>query len=83
MAALRAIRRHRSRGPVLLHCQHGADRTGLVCALYRILDENWSKADALAEMKRGDYGYHAVWGNIPTYLRKADIAMLRAAIEPA
>ncbi len=25
------------RGPVLVHCQHGADRTGTMCALYRVV----------------------------------------------
>jgi len=28
------------RSPVLVHCQHGADRTGTMCALYRIAVQN-------------------------------------------
>ena len=33
--------------PVLVHCQHGADRTGTVCAMYRILREGWTADDAI------------------------------------
>ena len=78
---LAAIRNAVRSGPVLLHCQHGADRTGLVTALYRVLFQGWTKADALREMKEGRFGYHAIWGNIPPFLERADIAALRAAIE--
>jgi len=81
VTALRAIRQGQKRGPVLLHCQHGADRTGLVTALYRILYQGWTKEDALAEMKDGEFGYHAIWGNIPTFLAKVDVASLKAAVD--
>ncbi|QEN90021.1 protein-tyrosine-phosphatase [Labrys sp. KNU-23] len=80
VAALRALRQGQRYGAVLLHCQHGADRTGLISALYRVIYQGWSKADALAEMRGGAFGYHAVWGNIPRYLKSANIATLRAAI---
>ena len=57
--------------PVLVHCQHGADRTGTMCAMYRILREGWTVDDAIDEMKNGGFGYHSVWGNLPRYIRKA------------
>ena len=57
--------------PVLVHCQHGADRTGTMCALYRILRQDWKVEDAITEMKDGDYGYHSVWINLPRFIRKA------------
>jgi protein tyrosine/serine phosphatase len=79
--ALSAIRRAEQKGPVLLHCQHGADRTGLVTALYRVLYQGWSKAAALDEMTNGKFGYHAVWGNIPRFLRDANIEVLRKQVE--
>ena len=41
------------RQPVLVHCQFGADRTGTMCALYRIIVEGWSKEEALREMREG------------------------------
>ena len=56
--------------PVLVHCQHGADRTGTMCALYRILRQDWKVEDAIAEMKDGGYGYHSVWFNLPRFIRK-------------
>src|SRR5262249_39376969 len=60
VAALRAVRVASREASVLLHCQHGADRTGLVTALYRVLYQGWSKEDALDEMLHGNFGYHAV-----------------------
>ena len=61
--------------PVLVHCQHGADRTGTMCAMYRILREGWTADEAIAEMKNGGYGYHSVWGNLPRFIRKASERM--------
>ncbi|MDO9071581.1 MAG: tyrosine-protein phosphatase, partial [Deltaproteobacteria bacterium] len=37
------------RAPVLVHCQHGADRTGTMIAVYRIAVQGWSKAEAIRE----------------------------------
>ena len=61
--------------PVLVHCQHGADRTGTMCAMYRILREGWAVEDAISEMKNGGYGYHSIWGNLPRFIRKASERM--------
>ena len=67
-------------GPFLIHCQHGADRTGLMSAMYRILEQGWTVDDALAELTEGGYGYHSIWTNILRYVRSADVDKLRAAI---
>jgi len=77
VAALQNLRRASRDAPVLLHCQHGADRTGMISALYRILYQGWSKAAALDEMQNGMFGYHAVWGNIPRFIRRVDVEELR------
>jgi protein tyrosine phosphatase (PTP) superfamily phosphohydrolase (DUF442 family) len=77
VAALQNLRRASSDAPVLLHCQHGADRTGMISALYRILYQSWSRVAALDEMQNGMFGYHAVWGNIPRFVRRIDIEELR------
>jgi protein tyrosine/serine phosphatase len=67
-------------GPFLIHCQHGADRTGLMTAMYRILEQGWSPADALQELTDGGFGYHSMWKNIVNYVRSVDVEKLKAAI---
>lgn len=65
------------RQPVLVHCQHGADRTGTMCALYRIAVEGWSKDDAIREMREGGYGFHEVWSNLPKWIDSLDIEKIK------
>lgn len=60
-----------SNTPVLVHCQHGADRTGTMCAMYRILRQGWTPDEAIEEMKNGGYNYHSIWSNIPRFIRKS------------
>lgn len=74
------ILRNPENGPFLIHCQHGSDRTGLMSAMYRILEQDWSVDEALAELTGGGYGYHSIWTNVLRYVREADIEKLRAAI---
>ncbi len=38
-------------GPVFVHCRRGADRTGTILAVYRIVHDHWENAKALAEAK--------------------------------
>jgi protein tyrosine/serine phosphatase len=38
--------------PVFVHCNHGADRTGIVIAIYRIDHDGWSNERAKAEANR-------------------------------
>jgi protein tyrosine/serine phosphatase len=78
---MRVLRKSMAQGPVLLHCRHGSDRTGVIVALWRILYEGWSRQAALDELIAGGYGYHAIWANIPRYVRKVDLRDLRARIE--
>jgi len=66
-----------NRTPVLVHCQHGADRTGVMCAMYRIIVQGWSKDDAIREMTNGGYGFHAVWVNLIAWVRQANVAEIR------
>ncbi|RUS66899.1 hypothetical protein CUZ56_01694 [Saezia sanguinis] len=76
IAALNAMMQARQQGPVLIHCQHGADRTGLMSAMYRIIYQGWSKEAAIEELTQGGYGFHTMWTNIPQYIQSADIAKL-------
>lgn len=66
--------------PILVHCTHGADRTGLMMASYRMIVQNWTKEAAIAEMKQGEYEYHVIWKNIERRIRKMDIAKMRAEL---
>jgi protein tyrosine/serine phosphatase len=70
-------------GPFLIHCQHGADRTGLMTAMYRILEQGWTPEDALKELTDGGFGYHSMWTNIIRYVQSVDVEKLRAAIAAA
>jgi len=65
------------RQPVLLHCRHGADRTGTMCALYRILVQGWSKEEALLEMRQGSFGFHRVFVNLPRFIDALDLESIR------
>jgi protein tyrosine phosphatase (PTP) superfamily phosphohydrolase (DUF442 family) len=76
---LRALRIMADPGnrPLLIHCQHGADRTGAMVALYRVVVQGWSKADAIREMNKGGYHHSFLWKNLDHYVRRADVAALR------
>lgn len=58
------IEKQQQQGAVLIHCYHGADRTGLISGMYRIIYQGWTVADAKEEMLHGPYGYHSIWKNI-------------------
>jgi protein tyrosine/serine phosphatase len=47
-----AILDARENWPVFVHCQRGADRTGVIIAAYRISHEQWTDEQAIAEAKR-------------------------------
>ena len=74
-----------SHGPILVHCQHGADRTGTMCAVYRVAVQGWTKEEAIKEMTEGGYHFHRIWGNLITWFKKLDIEKIRkaAGITPA
>jgi len=71
--------------PVFVHCRHGSDRTGTMCAIYRVAIDGWSKADAIEEMTKGDFGFHSVWANLIRFIKKLDIDSLKqkAGLEKA
>lgn len=70
-----------SEGPILIHCWHGSDRTGIVAAAYRIVFQNWSKADAIEELSKGGYGYHSfIYSNIVDTLKTLDVLYLRSQL---
>ncbi len=64
--------------PVLVHCQHGADRAGLMCAVYRIAVQNWPKERAIQEMTRGGFGFRQRRGGLAAYINSLDISRIKA-----
>lgn len=70
--------------PVFVHCQQGADRTGCAVAAYRMVEQGWTRQQAMAELPRFDF--HPIWTEISEYLAKFDPARtqqkLRTISEP-
>lgn len=58
--------------PLFVHCQHGADRTGMMSAIYRMVVCGWTKDDAIAEMTQGGFGYHTIWKNLIRFIEDLD-----------
>jgi protein tyrosine phosphatase (PTP) superfamily phosphohydrolase (DUF442 family) len=66
-----------NRTPVFVHCQRGADRTGTMCAVYRVAVQGWSKTEAIEEMTKGDFGYYPGWENLVNYILKLDTGEIK------
>ena len=80
LKSLRAIQSAEANGPVLMHCKHGSDRTGLIAAMYRVIVQGWSKEDALSEMTEGGFGDSTHFRDGVRYMMRADIDKLRTAL---
>ena len=75
--ALKIIKNRK--GPIVFHCWHGSDRTGAIAAAYRIIFNNWNKADAIDELENGNYGYHEkFYGNIKRLIRNLDVEGIKS-----
>ncbi|MHC5082735.1 MAG: fused DSP-PTPase phosphatase/NAD kinase-like protein [Planctomycetota bacterium] len=64
--------------PIFVHCMHGSDRTGTMCAVYRMVVQGWDRDKAIDEMTKGPFGYHKIWKGLPEFLRELDIEALQA-----
>ncbi len=72
--------------PVFVHCQHGADRTGLMVAMYRVAVQGWEREAAIDEMLHGGFHFHGIYEPVLAgYVRTVDLARLRelAGLMPA
>ena len=63
--------------PVFVHCQRGADRTGMLCAVYRVAVCGWTKDAAVQEMKEGGFAFNPAWQNLVVYVKRLDVDALR------
>ena len=77
---LRIIRK-REDGPFLIHCSYGADRVGVMIAMFRVAEQGWTKEDAIQEMVNGGYGFHRLWFRIVGYVKHADVEKIRKQVE--
>ena len=66
-----------SRLPAFVHCRRGADRTGMMVAIYRIAVQGWDKEQAIAEMTQGGFRFNSGWQNLVQYVRDLDIDAIR------
>lgn len=74
--ALRIIKNRK--GPILIHCWHGSDRTGVTVAAYRIIFNNWTKEQAVDEMVNGGTGYHSTfYPNLVVLLKNLNIEKIK------
>ncbi len=77
---LRIIRK-RENGPFLLHCSNGSDRAGVMVAMFRVVEQGWTKEEALQEMVNGGYGFHRLWFRIVGYVNHTDVERIRKQVE--
>jgi protein tyrosine/serine phosphatase len=72
MQAVKALEENRGNGKkVLVHCSHGKDRTGLVVAIYSVINKNYCKCAAYEEMKQ--YGTSPILFGLKPMLDSPDI----------
>ena len=67
--------------PVFVHCMQGADRTGVMCAVYRIVVCGWTKEEAISEMTTGGFGYHRIWTNLIRFIENLDISEINKKVK--
>jgi uncharacterized protein (TIGR01244 family) len=68
--------------PVFLHCRRGADRTGMMVAIYRVAVQGWSKDEAIAEMTQGGFAFNSGWQNLVRYIRDLDVEDIKRQAQP-
>jgi len=79
ITVLHHIRAALADGPVLVHCRHGQNRSGLIAALWRILYQGWRVEEAIAEMR--SFGAGRRMENASAYFDRADLSAVRTALQ--
>jgi len=62
-----AVLRDPEKRPVYFHCAFGADRTGTMCAVYRMEVDGWTPEQAFQEMEA--YGFHTIWTSLSEFVK--------------
>lgn len=76
-----SILRDPANQPVFVHCQYGSDRTGMMVAAYRVVEQGWTRERATEELPR--FGFHEVWDGIREFLSRLDPAALERRVDRA
>lgn len=67
--------------PLVIHCWHGADRTGAIAIGCRVVFENWTIERALAEFYQPIYGFHRhIYRKLPETVAAFDWEKIRQAV---
>ena len=49
-----------------------------MCAIYRILLQDWSKDEAIAEMTEGGFGFYEGWDVLVEYIKELDLKDIKS-----
>lgn len=80
VAALRKFRD--APKPVVVHCWHGSDRTGIFVATYRMVFQDWPRAAAIDEFRYGGFGFHEkTFPNLLTLLETLDVESVKRRVK--
>ena len=61
---------------VFVHCERGAERTGVMVACYRLSSEHWTPEQALDEMET--FSFRGLWfGHLKRFVREFPTLLLR------
>ena len=63
--------------PVFVHCRSGANRTGMMVAIYRVAVNGWTKQEALKEMREGGYNSYGGGKAFDEYMKRLNVKALR------
>lgn len=68
--------------PLLIHCWHGSDRTGVIVAANRMVFEDWTKEEAIEEFKEKKFGYHKKrYPNLLSLLENLNVEDLKKQLD--
>lgn len=66
VARFLSVLRDPAKKPVFFHCAHGKDRTGTMCAIYRMEVEGWTPDLAFLEMEA--FGFNKIWQSLREFV---------------
>ena len=59
--------------------RHGADRTGTMAAIYRMIEHGWSADEAVSEIR--NFGFHPIFTKIIPFLNRFDATTIRERLQ--